>query len=135
MTSGENPVKNSSRLLIASLLSLTLLPFAASSAQSDEGASPDKRPEMTREERLAAWESLSEEEKQAKREKYRAKREQRRAEWEAMTPEQREAKRAEMKKRMEAMSPEEREAMQQRRKRQAQHGKRKNQDGEKDQGE
>ena len=128
-------MKNSTRFVIASLLSLSLLPFAASSAEDDEGAAPDKRPEMTREDRRAAWESLSGEEKQAKREQMRAKREQRRAEWEAMTPEQREAKREEMRKRMESMTPEQREAMKQRRKRQAEHGKRKNHGGEKDQSE
>ena len=88
----------------------------------DDGASPAKRPEMTREERHTAWQSLSEEEKQAKREKMRAKREQRRAEWEALSPEEREAKRAEMRRRMEAMTPEEREAMKQRRQHRGQRG-------------
>lgn len=126
-------MKNSSSLLITSLLSLTLLPFAAQAHETDEGASTEKRPEMTREERRAAWESMSEEEKQAKREQMRAKREQRRAEWEAMTPEEREAKREEMRKRMESMTPEEREAMKQRRKRYGHHGKRKDHGEQKDQ--
>jgi len=97
------------------MLSLALLPHSAQSQESDEGATPEQRPEMTREERRAAWEKLSEEEKQAKREQMRARREQMRAKWESMTPEEREAKRAEMRKRMESMTPEQREAMRQRR--------------------
>lgn len=129
-------MKNSSRFLLAFLLSLTLLPFSAYSGESEPGAEPEKRHEMTREERRAAWEGLSEEEKQAKREQLRAKREQRRAEWEAMTPEERDAKREERRKRMESMTPEEREAMKQRRRHHGRRGgKRHHHDGEKDQGE
>ena len=115
-------MKNPVRILAVSMLSLALLPFVAHSDEGDDGASPEKRPEMTREERRTAWQSLSEEEKQAKREKMRAKREQRRAEWEALSPEEREAKRAEMRRRMEAMTPEEREAMKQRRRHRGQRG-------------
>jgi len=114
-------VRKSSRILITSLLSLALLPFAAYSQESDDGAAPDKRPEITREERRAAWENLSDEEKEAKREQMRARREEMRARWENMTPEEREAKRAEMRKRMESMTPEQREQM---RKRMGQHGNR-----------
>ena len=59
-------MKKSARILITSMLSLTLLPFAANSEESDQGASSEQRSEISREERRAAWESLSEEEKQAK---------------------------------------------------------------------
>lgn len=129
-------MKNPVRMLLFSMLILVLLPVAAHSDEGDDGASSDSRSEMTREERRAAWESLSEEEKQAKRERMRAKREQRRAEWEALSPEERDVKRAEMKKRMEAMTPEEREAMKQRRQRRGQYGgKDEHHGGKKDQGE
>lgn len=112
------------RILAVSVLAIALLPFAAYSQESDEGATPEKRPDMTREERRAAWQNLSEEEKAAKREQMRARREEMRAKWESMTPEEREAKRAEMRKRMESMTPEEREAMRQRREQRGQHGNR-----------
>lgn len=129
-------MKNPVRILAVSMLSLALLPFVVHSGESDDGASPGKRPEMMREERRAAWDSLSEEEKQVKREKMRAKREQRRAEWEALPPEEREAKREEMRRRMEAMSPEEREAMKQRRQQRGIYGdKGKHHGGKKDPGE
>lgn len=123
----KNPVK----ILAVSMLSLALLPFVAHSDEGDEGATAEKRPEMTREERRAAWENLSEEEKQAKREQRQAKREQRRAEWQALTPEEREAKRAEMRQRMESMTPEQREAMQKRR--QQRSGQQQNHGGKKGQ--
>ncbi len=129
-------MKKSVKIFAVSMLTLSLMPFPAHADESDEGASSEKRHEMTREERRAAWEGLSEEEKQAKREQMRAKREQRRAEWEAMTPEEREAKRAEMRRRMEAMTPEEREAMKQRRQQRGQHGnKGEHHGGKRDQGE
>ncbi len=115
----------SAKILMTSLLSLLLLPFAANSEENDPGARSAERSEMTREERRAAWEGLSEEEKQAKRDRMRAKREQMRAEREAMTPEQREAKRAEMRKKWEAMTPEQRDAIKQRRQQRGQHGGRK----------
>ncbi len=129
-------VKNAVRILAISILSLALLPFVAHADENEDGASPENRPEMTREERRAAWENLSEEEKQAKREQMRARRDQRRAEWDALTPEERDAKRAEMKKRMESMTPEQREAMKKRRMNRGQRGgKHKKQDGNRDQGE
>ena len=129
-------MKKSARILISLMLSLTLLPFAANSEESGQGASSEQRSEMSREERRAAWESLSEEEKQAKREQMRAMREQRRAEWEALTPEEREAKRAEMREKWEAMTPEQRKAIKQRRKQRGQHGgKRQNHTDKLDQGE
>ncbi len=125
-------MKKPARILVVSMLSLALLPFVAYSDEDAEGAGPDKRPEMTREERRAAWEGLSEEEKQAKREQMRAKRDQRRAEWDALTPEERELKRAEMRQKWEAMTPEQREAMKQRRNQRG--GKRRNHGGKKDTG-
>jgi hypothetical protein len=109
---GGYAVTTLSRILT---LSIVLLPFAAFAQESDQGASSADRPEMTREERRAAWESLSEEEKQAKREEMRARREKARAEWEAMTPEERDAKRAEMKAKWDAMTPEQRAAIKERR--------------------
>lgn len=110
-------MNKTAKTMITLILSLALLPIVAVSEQTDPGASSDQRSEMTPEQRRAAWESLSEEEKQAKREEMRARREQKRAEWEAMTPEERDAKRAEMRKKWESMTPEQREAMKQRRKR------------------
>ena len=115
-------MKNPVRILAVSILSLTLLPFVAHADAHKDGASRENRPEMTREERRAAWESLSDEEKQAKREQMRAKRDQRRAEWDAMTPEERDARRAERNKRMESMTPEQREAMKKRHKNRGQRG-------------
>lgn len=114
-------MKKPVRILLVSMLSVALLPFAAQSEQSDEGAAPEKRPGTTHEERRAAWENLSEEEKQAKREQMRARREEMRARWEDMTPEERETKRAEMRKSMESMTPEQREAI---RRRRGHHGQR-----------
>ena len=63
----------------------------------------------------AAYESMSEEERQAARESMRLKRSQMRERWDAMSPEEREAKRADMRQRRESMTPEEREAMRERR--------------------
>ena len=116
----------SPKVLSVAMLSLALMPFAAFSQEGDDGAASEKRPEITREERRAAWDNLSEEEKQAKRDQLRSRREEMRAKWESMTPEEREAKKADMQKRMESMTPEQREAMQQRRQ---QGGKHKGQGG------
>ena len=113
---GGKTVRKFSGILAVSALSLCLVPFPVISQERDQGASSVEHGRMTPAERRAAWESLSEEEKQAKREEMRAKRELRRAEWQAMTPEEREAKRAEMRKKWDAMTPEQREAMKQRRK-------------------
>lgn len=115
-------MKKSAKILITSLLSLLLLPYVANSEEVDQGASPEQRGEMSREERKAAWDALSEEEKQAKRDQARAKRKQQRAEWEALTPEQQEAKRAEMQKKWDAMTPEQQEAMKERRKQRGRSG-------------
>ncbi len=115
-------MNKSVRILAVSAMSLAILPCTVFSQESDEGASSEQRGEMTREERRAAWESLSKEEKQAKREARRTRQEQRRAEWEAMTPEEREAKRTEMRAKWDAMTPEEREAMKKRRKQRGQRG-------------
>ncbi len=136
MISGEMTVNKTTRILITLTLSLTLLPIAANSDQIEQGAISEQRSEMSREERRSAWESLSKEEKHAKREQMRAQREQRRAEWEALTPEEREAKRAKMHEKWEAMTPEQREATKKRRKKRGQHGsKRGHHGGKKDLGE
>lgn len=122
----------SPKVLSVAMLSLALMPFAAISQEGDDGAASEKRPEITREERRAAWDNLSEEEKQAKRDQLRSRREEMRAKWESMTPEEREAKKADMQKRMESMTPEQREAMQQRRQQRGQQGgKHKGQGGKK----
>lgn len=105
------------RKILLAVLAISLLPLTVIAQDSDEGASSENRPEMTREERRAAWEALSEEEKQARREELRARRAQARAEWEAMTPEEREAKRAEMQAKWDSMTPEQRKAVNDRRKR------------------
>lgn len=115
------------RILITSMLSAMLLPQTAISQESDQGAAPGKRDEMTREERRAAWEGMSEEEKQAIRDRMRTNREQKRAEWEALTPEEREAKRAEMRKKFDAMTPEQQEALKKKRQQRAQQGGKKRQ--------
>lgn len=114
----KKPCKN----LAALALCLCLLPLAVYSQKSDQGAASEQGRQVTREERRAAWESLSEAEKQAKREEHRARRELRRAQWEAMTPEERDVKRAEMRAKWEAMTPEQREAMQERRKQRGDRG-------------
>jgi hypothetical protein len=82
---------------------------------------------MSREERRAAWEGKSEEEKQAIRDRRQASREQKRAVWEALTPEEREAKRAEMRKKFDAMTPEQQEALKNKRRQHAQQGGKKRQ--------
>ena len=130
MIFGGTSVKKSAKILTASLLSLMLLPFAANSEDNEQGASSKQRTEMAREERRAAWDGLSEEEKQAKREQMRAKREQKRAEWESMTPEQREAKRAEMREKWDSMTPEQQEAMKQRRQQRGQRGGKRQHEGQ-----
>ncbi len=65
MIFGGTAVKKSAKILTTSLLSLMLMPYSAHSEEGDEGATSEKRGEMTREARQAAWDSLSEEEKQA----------------------------------------------------------------------
>lgn len=106
---------------VLAALALVVMPMPVYSAEEGEADAAEKRAHMTPEERRAAWETLSDEEKQAIREKMRDRREQRRAEWEAMTPEEREAKREEMRKRMESMTPEQREAMRKRMERRRRH--------------
>ena len=129
-------MKNPVRILAVSIMSLILLPLIAHAHENEDGASPENRPEMTREDRRAAWDNLSDEEKQAKREQMQSRRDQRRAEWDAMTPEERDAKRAERKKRMESMTPEQRKAMKKRRRNHGDRGGRhKNHGGKKDQSE
>jgi len=129
-------VKSPVRILAVSILSLGLLPFVAHAHESEDGASRENRPEMTHDERRAAWENLSDEEKQAKREQMQSRRDQRRAEWDAMTPEERDARRADRKKRMESMTPEQREAMKKRHMNRGQQGGRhKNHGDRKDQSE
>jgi uncharacterized protein with NAD-binding domain and iron-sulfur cluster len=88
---------------------------AGHSAQEDanleaaDGGPPLMRG-MTPEERLAIWETLTDEEKAIVRKRRRAAREQQRAEWQAMTPEQREARLAEVRARAEQLTPQQREA-------------------------
>jgi TRAP-type C4-dicarboxylate transport system substrate-binding protein len=65
---------------------------------------------MSPEERRAAYEALSDEDKQIVRKRQRAARDQQRAEWEAMTPEEREVRREEMRARVAKLTPEQREA-------------------------
>jgi hypothetical protein len=102
-------------------LALVVMPIPVYSAEEGDAVAAEESARMTPEERRAAWEALSDEEKQAIREKNRARREQKRAEWQAMTPEEREAKREEMRQRMESMTPEQREAMRKRMERRRRH--------------
>lgn len=120
-------MSKSARVLITSMLSVMLLSQTAISQESDQGAAPGKRDEMTREKRRGAWESMSEEEKQAIQDKMRAKRDQRRAEWEALTPEEREAKRAQAREKYDSMTPEQQEALKKKRRQRAQQGGKKRQ--------
>ena len=87
-------MKLTAKILAVSTVSLALMPLSAFSQDSDDGAAPEKRPKMSQEERRAAWDNLSDEEKQAKREQMQARREDMRARWESMTPEERAAKKA-----------------------------------------
>jgi hydrogenase maturation factor HypE len=120
-------MSKSARILITSMLSAMLLPQAVISQESVQDAAPGKRDEMTLEERRAAWDGMSEEEKQAIRGRMQENRERKRAEWEALTPEEREAKRAEMRKKFDAMTPEQQEALKKRRRQAAQQGGKKRQ--------
>jgi len=104
------------KALLASILAL-LLVAAVSMAQEGAESAPESLHDMTPEQRRAAFEAMTEAEKQAARQKQRAAREKRRAEWQAMTPEERQAAREEMRARIEAMTPEQREAMRERRQR------------------
>ncbi len=114
-------------ILITIMLSAMLLPQSAISQESDQGAAPGYRDEMTREQRRVAWEGMSEDEKQAIRDKMQSRRDRKRAEWEALTPEEREAKRAEMRKKFDAMTPEQQEALKKKRQQRAQQGGKKRQ--------
>lgn len=116
------------RTIVAATLAAILYPWL-SSAQEDDDAESKSLRDMTPEERRAAWDAMSEEEKQAITDKRQAAMEKRRAEWEAMTPEERKAKREEMRERMRNMTPEERAAIRERRQRAAQ---RKRKPGESD---
>lgn len=108
------------RTIVAATLAVILYPWLSRAQEHDDAETKSMR-DMTPEERRAAWDALSEEEKQALREKRQAAIEKRRAEWEAMTPEQRKAKREEMRERMRNMTPEERAAIRERRQRAAKH--------------
>ena len=108
------------KAILVSMLAVILLP-SVSMAQDEYESGPVSGPEsmrgMTVEERRAAYEALSEEEKQVVRKRRRAAREKMRAELQAMTPEERDAKRAEMRAREEELTPEQRAAIQKRRER------------------
>jgi hypothetical protein len=100
----------------ATLLAFFFLPLESLAQESQaetnlEAAKPLR--DMTLEERRAAIDAMSDEERATLREKNRAAMEKRRAEWKAMTPEERRAKKVEMQERRDAMTPEEREAMRQ----------------------
>jgi len=102
------------RILIFPVMSLLLLPCVALSQESGENISSQQRHQMSREERRAAWDNMSAEEKQAKRGKRDTKRAEMRARMQTRTPEQRDAKRdakrAEMRARMQSITPEQRDA-------------------------
>lgn len=108
------------RRFIAATLALILFPCLSKAQEEDESAGKPMR-DMSPEERRAAFEVMSEEEKEALREKRRAAMEKRRAEWQAMSPEERQAKREEMRERMRNMTPEERAAIRERMKRARMH--------------
>ena len=116
--SGSTELQGSTTVTCAMVLAFFLLPSDSLAQESkvetnQEAVKPLR--DMTPEERRAAIDAMSDEEREAFREKNRAAMEIRRAEWQAMTPEERQAKRQEMQERREAMTPQEREAMRQRR--------------------
>ena len=92
-----------------------------------EAMSPEER-EAKRNEWRAQRDAMSDEERQAMRDQHKAERGDRRAQWDAMSDEERTAKREqmrgrrdEMRRRYDAMSPEERDAIKQKRR---EHGER-----------
>ena len=94
-----------------------------------EAMSPDERA-AKRAELIAERDAMSDEDRQAMRDRRRASHDQRRAEWDSLSDEERAAKREqmrgrrdEMRQRFESMSPEEREAFKQQR-RERDHGNR-----------
>ena len=94
-----------------------------------EAMSPDER-EAKRAELMAERDAMSDEDRQAMRDRRRASHDQRRAEWDSLSDAERDAKREqrrsrheEMRQRFESMSPEEREAFKQQR-RERDHGNR-----------
>jgi len=100
------------------LLAFLLSPLDTLAQDAEVGAVQEttkKMRDVTPEERRAIIEAMSDEEREAFRQKTRAAMKKRRAEWKAMTPEERQAKRTEAQERLDAMSPEEREAMRERR--------------------
>ena len=115
---GSTELQGSTTVTCAMALAFFLLPSDSLAQEStvetnQEAAKPLR--DMTPEERRAAIDAMSDEEREAFREKNRAAMEIRRAEWQALTPKERQAKRQEMQERRDAMTPQEREAMRQRR--------------------
>ena len=115
---GSTELQASTTVTCAMVLAFFLLPSDSlaqeSTAETNQEAAKPLR-DMTPEERRAAIDAMSDEEREAFREKNRAAMEIRRAEWQALTPKERQAKRQEMQERRDAMTPQEREAMRQRR--------------------
>jgi len=100
-------------LIVLSLLIVFLSAPQGRTQEADPAAEsgPPLMRGMSPDERRAAYEALSEEDKQIVRKRQRAARDQQRAEWEAMTPEEREVRREEMRTRAEKLTPEQREAV------------------------
>lgn len=77
----------------------------------DDETGPPSMRGMSPEQRRAAFEALSEDDKEIVRKRRREARAQQRAEWEAMTPEEREVRRAEVQKKAAELTPEQRAAV------------------------
>jgi len=116
--SGSTALKGLATVACALLFGFFFLPLDSlaqeAEVDTDQAATKPLR-DMTPEERRAAIDAMSDEEREAFRAKNRAAMEKRRAQWQALTPEERQAKRKEAQERRDAMTPEEREAMRQRR--------------------
>lgn len=101
--------------------SMTLLAAACGPALGQDDDDAGEWQDMTPDERREAWEGMSEEERDAVRERMRRRREELRS----MTPEEREKLREEYRRRFEALPPEEQEAIRERRRSRQGRGNRK----------
>ena len=104
----------SKSLIFVSLLTLFLGATQALAQEEQAAPAAESGPPLMRgmslEEQQAAFEALSEEDKQIVRKRRRDARDKQRAEWEAMTPEEREVRREEVRARAADLTPEQKEA-------------------------
>ena len=106
------------------VIATLFFPIAAVAQDPDEMTRAERRAyfaslpaderQAEREAAKARWDSMSDAERQAKREERQAQREARRTQWESMSEEERQAMRAEMRAKRDAMTPEERRSQKRR---------------------